>query len=809
MGFFRRLLGSLRRTKHDPLDIVSEFWEADFRKPKKRRFLEADEVSYRAYFEKNSLCLELLKSSLFAWTEDPLYRYRDLVIEGTVSFGATNGHSSAGFIFRHTAPDTYYYFLVSSRGYFRFEAVFNGNPVKLIGWTKLQEEIGETCDVRIIANGTSFVFCVNDGSVAEIEDEMIDAGNIAFAAQNYDEKETARFSLSEFVLESRPYYIEAQYVRWKELSPIPPRQRTALADSFYNLGHYNPAVIQLNKAAKEEELDPRQLLLYGECLLRLELYDQVLGPSAEVLRQDPQNVEAVILQADALYSMHRLLDARFFIRENIGTADNSPVLWNLWGNVEYSLGNIADAAEKYEKASALGPDTAIFPINAGRCYSRLGEDEKALEQYVRGARLLFRQEAFDDLTYLLDDIRTIEPGNKEALSIQGKIHFQKGEFSKADELFSVLIEREDADASVYYLSALLRVRDEDRRRALELFNRAVELENDYYLYWFKRAETEYALGMDPAFALEKALACSPEDSWVFNFAGLLQMERGNVGAALQHFRKAFAFAGSEEDICINLSEALAAAGLAGEAVTILRQFPGASCAVSNQLGNIFARQKLFDEAAAEYEKCLEKEPDNAAYIENAASVYIEVDKIARAEELLRKGLSARPTAGQYNLMGNVAVILGEYSRAEKAYEAGLELDPEDRGLRANFAELLCTLGNYRRALKVAEADSTFAASSRGAALTEKIRDGLEVRYSCSLCGREWVVPKEVPEQGQLRLRGELPDESPAGECPRCGRLYCVGCAKQQLDGGRFICELCGEHLKLLDNRIKYIVSRYI
>ena len=532
MGFFKRILGSLQKTKHDSLDIVTEFWEADFRKPKKRRFLEADEASYRAFFEKDTLRLELVKKLVFAWIEDPLYRYRDVVIEGTVSFNEENGHSAAGFLFRYTAADTYYYFLVSNRGYFRFDAVFNGNPVKLIGWTRIVEEPKGPVDIRIIANGSSFVFCINDESVAEIEDEMIDAGQIAFAAQNYEEKESASFSLSDFVLESRPYHIEAQYVRWKEVYPVRPEQRTALADSLYNLGHYNPAVIQLKKAAKHMELDPPRLVIMGECLLQLELYDQVLKPAAEAYRKDPQNLEAVILRADALYSLNRLLDARECIREAMQSVEESPVLWNLWGNVEYGLGNIEEAVEKYDRAVAVDPETAIFPINAGRCYARLGNMEAALGCYINAARLLFRQEAFDDLAYVLRDVTAIEPENPDALAIRWKVYFQQEKFSEAEAVFSGLIERQTADASIFYLTALLRVRENDRSKALELFTRAVELEDDYYLYWFKRAETEFALGMDPAYALERALQCKPEDPWVFNFAGLLQMEEGNISEAM-------------------------------------------------------------------------------------------------------------------------------------------------------------------------------------------------------------------------------------------------------------------------------------
>lgn len=809
MGIFRRILDKLRKRTYDPLDIVEEFWEADFGKPKKRRFTGEKGESYRGFFEEGKLNLELRKKSLFAWIEDPLYRYRDLVIEGVIDFSLSKGHCSGGFLFRHTGADTYYYFLVSNTGYFRFDVVFNGNPIKLIGWTRITGDAADPCGIRIIANGTSFIFCINDETVAEIEDETIDAGGIAFAGQNYLEEDAVRLSLSELTVESRPYHVEAQYVRWRNIYPIAPEQRIAFGESLFNLGHYNPAVIQFKKAAKYRKLDTASLILFGESLLRLDLFDQVIDAADLILRSDPENIEGIILKADALYSLHRLIEGRAFIRESVEKVGGRPLLWNILGNTEYALGNIESAAEAYDEAARLDPDTAIFFINAGRSYYRAGDKVSALERYTKAARLFFRQEAVEDLISVLADIENIDPECPTAKELRGKLLFQDGEFEKAEELFRTLIENDTEDASIYYLEGLLRLREDDRTGARFYFRKAVELEDDYYLYWFKLAETEYALGRSPEEPLERALACESDDPWVYNFAGLLKMEAGELEEALEFFTKARGLDGGEADIYLNLSEALYSAGRAGEAVHLLEGFPGESGKVWNQLGNIRSRRGDFAAAAEAYEHCLAEDPDNTDYIGNAASVYIELEEYSRAEELLRRGLEIEPGGRQYNLMGTVAMKLGEYSRAEKAYEAGLALEPENRGIRGNLVDLLCTLGNFTKARKILEADEGFRETPKGAGLEKKISEGLEVRYVCSSCGREWIAPKNVEEQGVLRLRGELPDESPAGECPGCGALYCVACAKDHLDEGRFTCKHCGTHLKLLDERIKYLVSRYI
>jgi tetratricopeptide (TPR) repeat protein len=304
---------------------------------------------------------------------------------------------------------------------------------------------------------------------------------------------------------------------------------------------------------------------------------------------------------------------------------------------------------------------------------------------------------------------------------------------------------------------------------------------------------------------------------VYNFAGLVFRNLGDNESALKFFMEAYKLNSDEADICINLSETLADLGEYGKAETLLLTLASGSAPVYNQLGNIYARRRQYKNAAKQYEMALGLDPKNPIYLENAAGVFIEVDELTRAEELLRKGLEIEPSSSLYKLMGYIAVKLGEYSRAEKSYEAGLALDPGNSFIRLDLAELWFSLGRYEGAKKLLEegphlnenpqpqADKNPAIK----ALLDKIRDQLESAFFCGLCGMEWRVPKEVPEQGQLLVKGELSDASPAGECPECGAVYCVGCAKEYLDDGRFLCPKCGVRLKLGGDQIKYIVAKYL
>ena len=184
--------------------------------------------------------------------------------------------------------------------------------------------------------------------------------------------------------------------------------------------------------------------------------------------------------------------------------------------------------------------------------------------------------------------------------------------------------------------------------------------------------------------------------------------------------------------------------------------------------------------------------------------------ILRAEELLTRLLDGAPSPSVYNKVGILAGLKREHARAEAAFQEGLKLDPADRDLQLNLAALHLEREDYHRAREALERllgqDPVFPGALR---LQARLRAKYEVRHSCDTCGREWWTPREVPPQPALRIRGEPPGEAPAGRCETCGRVYCVACAEQHLEEGRFICPHDGKPLRFADERLKYLLRGYL
>jgi len=783
--------------------------------------------------------LSLNRRQLFAWMIDPVHRYRDFVLEGELSLGTENGYSAAGFLFRYINEENYYYFLVSSRGYFRFDLLFNRNPIPLIGWTPLdfaaerggQGRLPPQLSLRIIANGDHFVFCLDDLCVAEIDDDRLDAGRMAFGGQNYEEREQAVFLLRHILVDSRGLAVQTHYTRWTEELPAPADERIALARTLFAMGAFPAAIVQLRKAFKEKLPIADELFLLAECQVNLQMYEPALENIDKSLALAPDRSEAVQEKANLLYLLDRFLDLRDYLAPLIEGAASS-TLWNLYGHAEFTLGNWEKAAASYGRAAQIEPEMPIYAVNEAHALERQGRTSEAVSRYLVAARLFLRQEAYDDLDNTLVKVGRLEANAPAARELKGKLAFHYGEYAQARTLFQGLIDEGYRESGTLYLLGLILSQAGKRAEADPLLAAAAQAEPTYALFWFRLAENRLLLGEDPEPALSRALELTPDDPWTLNLAGQVALDGGKPDEAERHLAKAHTLAPAEIDIGINLAEALFQAGKTKEAFATLDAL-GDDAMVHNQRGNFHARMGHPGAAVTAYEKALSRKRDDPIIMENLAAACLECDLVSRSEELLARVMEIAPSVSVLNRIGNLARLKGEYPRAEVSYRQAIELDPDNLEMRLNLADLYLDRLKYAEARRLAQEvlarnelprapgpvadapsasppgapDALLPVSLRATRLLERIRRLTELRYSCATCGREWWAPRQVEAYGVLRLQGEPPDDSPAGQCPSCGSVYCVSCAKERVRDNRFMCPKCGENLKLTDDHLKYLVLK--
>ena len=830
----------------EPGSLVEELWLGDMSGQKSGRFLETEEAGYLAHYmpavgeTAAHLALELRKSDLFAWTEAPLYRHSDFVLEGSFAIDCGAPYSACGFLFRYQDENNFYSVLVSNKSFFRLDVVFGGNPRPLIAWTELPPkespaDSGESFDfsLRVIASGDHLSIMVDDEWVAEAVDESFDRGHIAFAGQNYSategEQSLAKFKLQSCLVESRPVEVETWYYRWNYYIIPSDSARRRLAETLFAMDESLEASVQLRKIEKHRALDADELFLKAETCLRLGLKDEAAAALDSCLALAPGRSDAAEEKANLLYLSGRYLELRDEVAKLLPARQGNARLLCLSGHAKFNLGDFPGAGEDYHGAAELDPEQALFRMNEARAWDQANEKGKAAEAYLAAARLFSAQEADDDLALALGRLSALRPKSLEVKEIKAKALYRAGKKVEARKLLSELVAKGSEDSAVHYTLGLILAEAGRGEEALERFEAAQKLEPDFPLYAFRYAERLFLLGRDAKAAIDRALELTPTAdataAWVRNLAGQEALARGEFDLARGYLEAAHAALPEESAPAINLASLESKEGKTEAAIAVLAPFPG-DAAARNQAGNAYAfaaeasteaafkRNELLESAVREYQAATNIDASSGEYQTNLAAAYIELERYSDAEERLRKALDSGGGTRALLLAGNLAMIFGEAPRAEAAYRVGLETDPTDPALIAALGRCYLGLRNQAKAEEMLGRLEALAASdgrrceeagSRASSLRAEILEATTEKLSCATCGRLWRVPRETPAQSGASIRAMPPDDSPAGACPRCGKIYCIACRKDALADSRFTCPDCGEVLKLSDNRLRYLV----
>jgi tetratricopeptide (TPR) repeat protein len=841
----------------EPGSIVEELWTAVFSGPGEGRFLELREGGYSSRYVKGKdaagrLELELKKTDLFAWTEAPLYRQVDFVLEGDFVIPRGMPYSACGFLFRYQDERNFYSVLVSNKGFFRFDVVFNGMPRVLVAWTELkegssaneEEETDFAFSLRVIAHGAHFTIIVDDEWAAETVDESFDRGHFAFAGQNYGAGAPACFELGSCGLEARPVEVEAAYYRWNYYLLPDLSARKRLAETLFSMNESLAAAVQLRKIERQRPLDADELFLKAETCLRLGLQDEAAAALDSCLALEPGRTQAAEEKANLLYLRGRYLELRDALAELLPARRDNARLLCLSGHARFGLGDFAGAAVEYRAAAELDPSQALFRMNEARAWDQAGKKTEAAEAYLAAARLFSDQEADDDLSLALGRLSALKPRSLEVKEIKAKALYRAGKKNEAAKILAELVAKGSEDSAVHYTLGLVLAERGEGEKALARFEKALELEPNFGPYAFRYAERLFLLGRPSRAAIERALelyqaedeagksaAVAGEDGalqkgWLLNLAGQEALARGDLAAAGSYLEAARAALPGRPEPAINLADLASREGRIDEALAILAPFPD-DAACRNQAGNVHARAaeaesgeketEVLEAAAREYLRATILDPDVAEYQANLAAAYIELERYSEAEGSIRKALDlgngkgASDQAGKARILlltGNLATLYGELPRAEAAYRLGLEAAPEDPALLFALGRCYLSLRNKAKAESFAlrlEAIASPEAASRGERLRSEIEAATTEALSCASCGRVWRVPLSLPAQSGASIRAMPPDDAPAGACPSCGKVFCIACRKGELVDNRFSCPDCGEGLKLSDNRLRYLV----
>ena len=842
LTFLKRLFGHKQETEIDTEQVIEESWQTDFHKAAKARFSEENGESYNIRLTPKGMSLSFTKKNVYAWTVDPFYRYKDFVLEGLIEFPSVPqsetakddnpnraGTMAAGFLFRYLTESTFYSVLLSNRGMVRMDIVVNGTPIPVLGWTETRRtgnaadsNTGDDADsepapyqkderissVRIIARSTSFTIIVNDSWVAECSDDTIQAaGKIAFAGQNWGIRDTDSVLLNALALDSHPMEVETLYTRWNQYLVIPPESHIALARTWYAMGKYVPAILELKRAWKNREPGTEELLLSGQVYLAQRLLPEAETQVRMALERDQKYEAAAAELGGILYLQNRFVELEDLLkalpRKSI---EESSFLSNLEGHLLHWKGDHLQAAEAYRKAARLAPDQGLFSFHEGNEWIAAGKKAEAVEAWLEAARVFLSANEYDDLGETVALLREAANDDPRVPGIAGKYYYGTGSYDEAFGFLETAVKAETADSAVWYLYGMILSEREKTNEAIAAFRKALMLAPDYGLYHFRLAETLFFAGENCDEELRIALETGDDNGWVFNLAALKALGENDIDSAEKYILKARKLIPDERPVLVNYGEIMRKKGKLDEVLPLLQGDDPESLRAG---ANLLVEDKRHEEAEEWYIKALKHSPFDAELLTDRAANCLELDLLNEADDLLGRAIDLQPSPRIYQLISYLAGRKGEFARAEVALQQGLTVFPKNADLLFELTSVYIATRKPKKAEEALKKLRELEDSARTLELANDITEMSTSKITCSACGRTWLVPKDMPPQGSLRLTAEPPDDLPAGTCPACQESYCIGCAKEMLgEDGRFRCKKCGQPLKLIDQGIIWLLNRW-
>lgn len=828
---------------------VYEQWTADFSDIKNRRFIEEEGDGYSSRFN-TGLNLSLYRKNLYAWTVNPQYQYKNVCIDAVIDFSDCKrivpessaasenkaGICAFGFLLRYVDEANHLSVLLSDKGFFRIDAVFNGSQIPLIGWTasppmvkKYAKHYDENhVPLQIILNDTSIALIVNCNLAVLIDDDTIQSeGSIAFAGQNWDEYEETNAVLSFFSLDSRDIQCDAAYRTWAANNTFSSEYRMQIARSYSAVGRIVPALIETKKAFEAGITSVEDCIFASRLYLSQNLFEEAYEILQKAEPLFPEEVSISEETASVLYLWGKYEELSVFFRKLNGKEKNSSVLASLKGHVLALQNEYKPAYMWYMTASVLNPEQIMHTRNAADMLSKQGKKQEAADIRLSLLNTCIEQKDLGTFIRIENEINEKELTTTQKtvlLACRGKKAFLEGKNEEAKSLLQKYLSKRTAakDSEALFALSLLYKDEGLIEEAVTLLENIVKENDASSSYYRTLAECKALLNeQDEALLfVEKALEIDHSDGWALYLKADLLYKKNELDKAFESVYAAFTIL-QEELSVLNLYAALMKEkGRLDEVLQILDEVSlhsgnGTSYRTDalHICANYYTQANRLTEAEERYKKALELSPRDIMLICDYASLCMTMDRINEADSLVSTIFSDTVPAKLYEIIASIAVKKGESTRAEITLRQGLDAcrnSPSDYcTLLIDLAHFYLQTSKWSKAEEIVKELQSLETSGRVDEVSEELADKTSREIHCALCSRTWRVPLTLPIIDKMNLTAQPPDDLPAGNCPVCGKVYCIGCVSYTLsEEGRFSCPNCMVSLKLQDKGIFYLLNKW-
>jgi len=189
---------------------------------------------------------------------------------------------------------------------------------------------------------------------------------------------------------------------------------------------------------------------------------------------------------------------------------------------------------------------------------------------------------------------------------------------------------------------------------------------------YERHDTPHALVL-----AKEIVATRPEMAAGRELLAFVQQQSENVPAAIENLRAAIRQGGETQALRVQLGLLLTESGKAAEAVGILAPLAsGNDPDALNAYGIALADESRTDEAAAQFNRVLQLDPNNAPALQNLGIVALRRNDVPSAQTYLGRALALNPRLPlALNTLGVVYARQGDYAHAVSSWNQAVAIDP--------------------------------------------------------------------------------------------------------------------------------------
>jgi tetratricopeptide (TPR) repeat protein len=429
-------------------------------------------------------------------------------------------------------------------------------------------------------------------------------------------------------------------------------------------------VENLEKA--DRNAHPGVPMMLGRLYLNDNQYDKAIALLVPFVTEQPDQVEAVALLAEAYQATDRDADAIQLLETSVV---DSPELYSTLGEVYQDQGRWSDAAKAYEGAVQERPQFLPLRTEWATALLNSGDAQRAREVLEEGSAGNSRSTR---ALYLLSEAqrRTRDFAAAE-VTARRLIALDTRALGGPRQLAQIFRDQNEHQKIVTLLEPIVT----PRLKAAD----AADLTSETFrgLYFDLAAAYESLRQFDKALGLlRQARTLSPTDPLVeIRLARSLE-DGGKGDDAIKSLQAAVTKFPKEPMVKLQLASTLERGKKYNDAENVFRQMiaedPKNSDAL-NSLGYMLAeRGQKLDEAIAFVERALVIEPGNGAYLDSLGWAYYKQNRLEQAEPPLREAAKQLPTVSVIQEhLGDVLNKRGLYQDAIDAWQRAIDGDGDD------------------------------------------------------------------------------------------------------------------------------------